>query len=52
MCFKTKCFKPTCFKPTCKWCKQKKEYLYKITHYCKYQGYYICDSCLNKLYSK
>ena len=46
-CFKTKCFKTKCFKPKCKWCKQKKEDLYKITHYCKYQGYHICVSCYN-----
>ena len=24
-----------------------KEDLYKITHYCKYQGYHICVSCYN-----
>ena len=45
-CFKTKCFKTYCFKPKCKWCGQT-EYLYKITHYCKYQGYHICISCYN-----
>ena len=49
-CFKTKCFKTKCFKPKCKWC-GKKEHLYKITHYCKYQGYHICVSCFNKLSS-
>ena len=52
MCFKTKCFKTKCFKSKCKWCKQRKDDLYKITQYCKYQGYHICSSCLNKLYSK
>ena len=41
-----------CFKPKCKWCNQKKEDLYKITLYCKYQGYYICTTCYNKRLKK
>ena len=41
-----------CLQPKCNWCALRKKQVRKITQYCKWMNYYICDDCYNKKLQK